>query len=401
MLLALPAALQAQQKVTADEAVALALKNNLHIQAAKLGEQYYQSLRKSNLDFDKTNVGVEYGKINSVANDNRFTISQGIQFPTVYKHQRSINNTNITLSKLSTQQQENELKAQVKAAFYAVLVLQQKEQLLLEADSIYQAFLDKTALRFKTGDVDALEKATAENQRWQISNQLGLLKTDYAVRLNDLKILLNVADPVTPVGSDPVYHLSEIPDTGYIARTPAMALRQQLLERSIQEHKLEKSRLLPSLNLGYNNMSIIGYQRVGNDEKYFGGGDRFSSVSAGIGIPIFSIGQRSRIRAANIFIQQQERELAATRQQLELELGNAAKIYTHHLQLLGNYQSVLLSNATLVIAGANKRMAAGEIGYLEWVMLINQALEMRSNYFNVVEELNNAAFTMEKLSGLN
>jgi cobalt-zinc-cadmium resistance protein CzcA len=399
LLFAAPATLQAQQPITATEAVELALKNNLHIQAAKLGEQYYQSLKKSNLDIDKTNVGIEYGQLNSVANDNRFTISQGIQFPTVYKHQRSINNTNIVLSKISTLQQEYELKAQVRQTFYAILVLQQKKQLLLEADSIYKAFLEKAALRFKAGDIDALEKSTTENQRIQIANQLRILETDEEVKLHQLSTLLNTREKVMPAGAEPVYHLTEMPDSGYLARTPAMAMRQQLLERSVQENKLEKSRLLPTLNLGYNNTSIIGYQRVGNDEKYFGGGDRFSSVSAGVGIPLFSSGQRARIRASNIFIQQQQRELEATQQQLETALRNATDVYNNHLQLLST-QTVLLKNAALMIAGANKRMSAGEIGYLEWVMLVNQALEIRGNYFTLVEELNNAAFMVEKLSGL-
>ena len=400
-LLTSPALVRAQQKITLPEAIHLATKNNLNVQASRLGEQYYRSLKKSNLDFDKTNLGIEYGKINSVANDNRFTVSQGIQFPTVYKHQRSINNTNIALSQIHTRQQENELAALVKQSFYTLLLLHEKELLLRDADSIYQVFLQKTALRFKTGDVDILEKSTAENQRIQIANQLLSLKTDEAVVMNQFRWLLNTPDAVMPVSDSLIYRLSVLPDTGAVTNTPALALRQQLLERSIQENKLEKSRLLPTLNLGYNNMSIIGYQRVGNEEKYFGGGDRFSSVSAGVGIPIFNIGLRSRIKASQVFIQQQQQELQATRQQLGTELQNAVQVYARNLQLLDVYRTTLLNNANLVIINAGKRMVSGEIGYLEWVMLINQALEMRSNYFAVIEQLNNAAFTVEKLSGIN
>lgn len=401
LIFAMPATSHAQQRLTVQEAVDLALKNNLHMQSAKLGEQYYQSLKKSNLDMDKTNVGIEYGKLNSVANDNRFTISQGIQFPTVYKHQRSINNMNIVLSKINTRQQEYELKALVRQTYYALLVFKQKKQLLLEADSIYRAFLEKANLRFKAGDVDALEKSTTENQRLQISNQLSVLQTDEAILHNQLKVLLNTSEAIIPAESDPVYrfHIDEMPDAAAVDRAPVIAMKQQLLERSMQENKLEKSRLLPTLNLGYNNTSIIGYQRIGSEEKYFGGGDRFSSVSAGIGIPLFGSAQRSRIRASGIFIQQQQQELDATRQQLQSELTNAEYVYANRLQLFGTH-TILLNNASLIIAGANKRMAAGEIGYLEWVMLINQALEIRGNYFTVVEELNNAVFTIEKLSAL-
>lgn len=399
LCLSLPFAARAQQPVSLDSALQKALRNNLQVQASRLGEQYYQALKRSNLEFDKTNVGVEYGRINSVANDNRFTVSQGIQFPTVYSRQRAVNNTNILLSKLNTLQKEQEIKAAVKELYYALLVMQQRERLLLEADSMYSIFLQKASLRFKVGDTDVLEKSTAENQRQQIANQLATLRTDYQVALQQFRVLLNEPEVVTPQQEQLVYHLPLLPDTTAIDSTPLVSLQQQLVNRSRQEYRLEKSKLLPSLNLGYNNMSIIGYQRVGNEEQYFGSGDRFSSVSVGVGVPIFNTGQRARIKAGNVQVMQQQRELEATRQQLGNALENALAVYNRNLSLLQNYETVTLRNAKLVIDAANKRMVSGEIGYLDWVILVNQALEMRSSYYSTIEQLNNAAFTVEKLSG--
>ena len=60
-----------------------------------------QSLRKSNVDIDKTLFDFGYGKINSFQNDNRVLISQNIQFPGVYKSQGDINKTNLVMSELS------------------------------------------------------------------------------------------------------------------------------------------------------------------------------------------------------------------------------------------------------------------------------------------------------------
>ncbi|CAL1519826.1 CusA/CzcA family heavy metal efflux RND transporter [Chitinophaga sp. MM2321] len=401
LALMIPAALPAQQKVSLQQSLDLALKNNLHMQVSRLGEQYYRSLKKSHLDLDKTMAGFEYGKFNSISNDNRFSVSQGIEFPAVYKHQRAINEINIGISETTTRFKEVELKAQVKKVFYALVVLQQKENLLQEADSIYTAFMQKAALRFKVGDTDALEKATAENQRWQIANQLSLLRTDYDILLQQFRMLLNTPDVVVPEQDSLIYQLTVLPDTGSLAATPVITLQQQQLEQRIRENKLEKSRLLPTLNLGYNNMSIIGYQLVGTEERYYGRGDRFSSVNVGLGIPIFSTGQRARIRASNILVQQQQGELAATQQQLSTEMLTALRTYSRHRELVRTYQSVLLHNASTIINGANKRLSSGDTGYLDWVILINQALEMRNSYFTVVEQMNESAFTVEKLSGTN
>lgn len=396
LLFLLPAGMQAQQKVSVREAVDLALKNNLNIRASRLSEQYYRSLTKP--DIDKTTVGAEYGKINSQANDNRFSISQGIQFPTVYKHQRSINNTNINISEHTTRLRENDLKAAVKQSFYALLVMQQKEHLLIEADSLYRSFLQKAELKFKAGDVDALEKATAENQRLQIGSQLALLQSDYEQELSHFRVLLN-NEAVTPANDSIIYLLSALPES--IDHSPVVSLQQEEITRSTQEYKLEKSRLLPSFNLGYNNMSIIGYQRIGTEEKYFGGSDRFSSVNLGIGIPLFGGAQRSRIKASDILVQQKQQQLDATRQQLNTELINAVRTYTRNRQLIDTYNVSILKNADIVISGVTKRLTGGEIGYLEWVILVNQALELRSNYFSVADQLNQSAFTVERLSGIN
>ncbi|MFY0254077.1 CusA/CzcA family heavy metal efflux RND transporter [Chitinophaga sp. 30R24] len=401
LLLLLPMALPAQTKVTLQQSLDMAMKNNLQIQTSKLGEQYYQALRKSHLDIDKTNVGVEYGKINSVANDNRLTVSQGIQFPTVYKQQRAINRLQTDISKLNTRQRELELMAQVKETFYRLLVLQQKGQLLEEADSIYNAFMQKAALRFKVGDTDLLEKTTAENQRWQIANQLSLLRTDYDIQLELFRILLNSPSSLIPVADSMIYQLQELPDTSLPVQTPQVLLKQQEVQLGVLEKKLEQSRLLPSFNAGYNNMSIIGYQRIGDQEKYFGGSSRFSSFSIGVGIPVFTIGQRARIQASNVLLEQRRLELVATRQQLSAELYQAIKTYTHHRELVRAYRSILLNNAATIIDGANKRLRGGDTGYLEWVILVNQAMEIRSSYFTVVEQLNQSAFTVEKLSGIN
>jgi cobalt-zinc-cadmium resistance protein CzcA len=140
---------------------------------------------------------------------------------------------------------------------------------------------------------------------------------------------------------------------------------------------------------------------VGNDEKYFGSGDRFSSVNVGISLPILTFGQRAKIRANNVMVQQREKELEAAKQQYQTELFQAINTYDRNRELLGTYQSVLLKNSATVIEAANKRFQSGDTGYLEWVILVNQALDMRSSYFNVIEQLNQSAITVEKLSGVN
>ncbi|MBB6500194.1 CusA/CzcA family heavy metal efflux RND transporter [Pedobacter cryoconitis] len=388
----------AQQKISLQTSVDSALKNNASLKVSKTEVGYYRALKKSNLDLEKTNATFEYGKFNSIANDNRFSISQAIQFPGVYKHQGSINQTNIKISEIDLAQRELVIINLVKQTFYRLLVLQQKKALLLETDSLYSKFLQKTKQRFKTGDVDVLEQTTAENQRFQIYNQLQLLDTDYQVLKNRFKVLLNTEYEIEPASDPVIYHLTALPDTSYLGRSPAMRLQQEQVELARHQLKLEKSKLMPTFNAGYNSSTIIGWQTTGqNIEKYYSNHNRFSSVTVGIGIPVFWGAQRSRIQASNLLIRQRKEEADVVVQQLQSGLQDAIRIYNQSSRMVKSYQETLLPNAKSIIHTATLKLDAGEVGYLDWVILINQAIQIRSEYFNTVQQLNEAAFEVEKI----
>ncbi|HLO79614.1 MAG TPA: CusA/CzcA family heavy metal efflux RND transporter [Chitinophagaceae bacterium] len=403
LVLLLPVVIaNAQQKVTLPEALDSAKKNNLSLQASKTQVAYSQALKTTNRDIDKLNVGFEYGRYNSLQNDNRFSISQGIQFPGVYKRLGEVNQVNVRLSETNLMQNEIEIKSHIKSVFYQLLVLQQKRGLLEEADSIYKKFLDKTRERLNAGDVDMLELSTAENQRQQIANQLQMLNVDYKVLLNRLSVLINMPQVPEPVADSIVYPLKIIPDTSFLNTSPFLKYRQQLIELSEAQHMFEKRKLYPTFNAGFNTTTIIGWQATGqNTEQYFSSGKRFNSVTAGIGVPLFSKAQRSRINAAEVLSVQRRQELDAAKQQLNADLNNALTVYQRDIQLLQSYRKIILPGASSVINTATNKLNAGEIGYLNWVILVNQAIQSRTEYYNTVHQLNEAAIEIERISALN
>ena len=54
-----------------------------------------------------------------------------------------------------------------------------------------------------------------------------------------------------------------------------------------------------------------------------------------------------------------------------------------------------------MIETASKKLNAGEISYLEWVMIINQAIQIQNEYFNYIQQLNDGAIEIEKISANN
>lgn len=402
VLILISSASNAQNNISLNAAIDSSLKNNASLKVASMEVNYYQALKKSHLDFEKTLFDFGYGKINGFQNDNRITVTQNIQFPAVYKSLGAINKTNFAISELSKLQKEIELKAAVKSHFYNLLLLQRRRQLLLNADSIYTSFASKAKQRFEAGNTDILEKITAESQLAQISNQLQLLNTGYEVLLNQFNILINTKTVQIPFAENNIIELQRIPDLLSVPETPQMKLSQEKISLAENQLKLEKGKLQPSFNLGYVSSTIMGWQPITqNEEKYFGQGYRFNAFNMGLSIPLFSTAQRSRIAAGGISVQKNKLEQLAGQQQLTSNLSNLVTQYLQNKKLITQYQQSILPNTNILIETASKKLTAGEIGYLEWVMIINQAIQIQSEYFNYVLQLNEGAIEIEKISSNN
>jgi cobalt-zinc-cadmium resistance protein CzcA len=399
MLLLFGQASFAQNKISLSAAIDTALKNNTSLRASNLNVDYYNALRKSNVDIDKTLFDFGYGKINSFQNDNRVLVSQNIQFPSVYKSQGDINRSNRAISELSKLTNEIELKSLVKNKYYQLLVLQNKKQLLIQADSIYSAFVTKANQRYNAGGADILEKVTAESQLTQISNQLQILSLSFESNLNEFNYLINGTNSYTPASDKLEISLTQLPDVYAIQQTPVVQMGEQKVVLAENQQKLEKGKLQPSFNVGYSSSTIIGWQpTTQGSESYFGSNHRFGAINLGLSLPIFSTAQKSKIAASKVQIEQNKLESLALQQQLSSNFKNLLSAYLQNKKLVIAYQKNMLPNATLLIETAGRKINAGEITYLEWVMIINQAIQIKSEYLNYIQQLNENAIELEKLT---
>ncbi len=116
---------------------------------------------------------------------------------------------------------------------------------------------------------------------------------------------------------------------------------------------------------------------------------------------MFFAGQKSRIKAANVKIAQKQQELESVRQQLTAALQEARNNYQQYKNLIKSYQEEMLPNARQIINTSTEKLNAGEIDYLNWAVLVNQAIQIRSEYFNVVAQINEAAFEIEHINAIN
>ena len=385
----------AQQTIDLQSAIDMALKNNLLVKNENLQAEYQKKLKAAAVDIPQTNLTGEYGQINSIYKDTKFGISQSISFPTVYAKQRSLQNENYKNSVLNIAVKEAELKKQVSEVFYLLIYLQQKQKILLQNDSVYSSFLEKANLRFSLGESNVLETTTAETQRGQIAIQLNQLKNDVEIAQLQFQLLLNTISVFTPLAENPKIDFTALLDTSAINNHPQIKVLQQQKQISLVNKQLEKSKLLPELNFGFNTQSIQG---TGPDNVWYSKSDRFNFIQFGVGIPLFFFSQKAKISSAKTLELISENNYQIGLQTMKNELQSVFKQYQTHLQTVNYFESTALKNANTITKTANQQFANGDINYLEWTMLINNAISIQSNYIDAVKEFNQTIIQLNYLT---
>ncbi|MBE9583578.1 CusA/CzcA family heavy metal efflux RND transporter [Mucilaginibacter sp. JRF] len=386
------------EPISLSNAINTALQKNLQAQGAALNERAEQIRRKTSFDLPKTQISGEYGQINSILNDTKFGVSQAISFLTVYSNQRRALNENYLSAQAQTALSKQEVKSNVRRLYYDWVLLYQKQKLLQYADSLYALFEKKTNLRFKVGEANVLEKTTAEAHRQQIANQLRMLSTDMDITLAQFNIWLG--DSVHYVPAVDTVRLVYNPTNNNTADLPQLQLLDHQTEAAKWRWKTEKARLLPEFFVGYNNQSIAGNQVVQGQDAYFNTSRRFNFVSAGISVPLFFGAQSAKASVAKVEWQISQKRTQFALLQVQTEQANAAKQVTKYATSVDYFEAKGLNNANTIISTADKQFVGGEIDYLQWVILIDQAINIKSEYLDALNNYNQAVVQAQKVNNL-
>ncbi len=384
----------AQNSITLQTAIDLAMKNNLSVKNEKLKAEYQQKLIKSSVNIPQTNFSAESGQINSSYTDSRYGISQSFSFPTVYSNQKKVLNEEWKTAVLSVSLKEAEIRKAVTQIFYGIIYLRDKEILLQKADSSYSEFLNKTNLRLASGESNILEKTTAETQRGNIQLQLKMLQNDIELSKLQFQLLVNSPSYLEPQSLERKIIFSSKSDSSIVTDHPLLKILQQQKLAASANTKLEKSKLLPNIGFGYYSMSIIG---TGADNMVYNSSTRFNSAQISLGIPIFFGSQKARVNGSKVVETIAENNLLQQMRLFNSEYQHALMLYQTNLQAVSYFEKTALLNSKIIQETAGKQFTNGDINYLDWVILTNQSIAIRANYLEAVKALNESIITINYL----
>ena len=379
-----------QQQLTLDQAIDIALRNNLQISSSELEVMSAQSMRKSSFELPKTDISVQYGQFNSINNDLSFSINQVIPFPTHYSAKADVFDAKIELSKLNRDAAENTIKSKVRSAYHTIAFLSEYRARLLGLDSAYAGFVSAASLRYATGESNLLEKTTAEAKHGGLRQKLRQNEAGLSSAYGYMKSLLNTADSIIftmPVKYEPLV-LDNATDTSLLGKNPELRSLYQAALVIENERKMESANLLPDLSVGYSNQSIIGLQNVDGSEVYYDAGKRFQSFNIGIAIPMTFFNSSQKSESLDYLKKSQQREADSERLRMKSQLETALLNYSQQMSEYEYYQTSALPNAETMINTASVSFRSGEIGYVEYVQGLENAEEIRLGYLECINRIN-------------
>jgi cobalt-zinc-cadmium resistance protein CzcA len=379
-----------------EEAIDIGLKNNGYMRSSQMNVELLKVAEKSAVNIDQTDFNVQYGQYNSFENDFGFDVSQSFEFPTVYSTQKKLAKKKTTEGEIKLSAVANDLRREIKVAWYELAFDYEKLDLLKFQDSLYSEFLHAATVRYEAEEGTYLEKVSAETQLMQIQNELSLIEVDISIQEQKLKMLLNDSSNVViiPDKFDKM-ELNATLNSELIQANPNLRAIQQQIILAQAEKSVNKAKMLPNLSIGYFNQSMIGSQTVNGNIATTS--DRFSGVQGGISIPLFFGSYKAQIKMSEIKSEIAEVNAeyfqTALTSQYEQALNEVLKLQGS----LNYYEESALSHAELIIENAQKSFLNGAINYIEYFQSIRQALDVKINYINTVKGFNNAVININHL----
>ncbi|HET9569904.1 MAG TPA: CusA/CzcA family heavy metal efflux RND transporter [Bacteroidales bacterium] len=384
------------QSIRCDGAIKMALDSNLTVRSAKYTVDMERALKGASIDIGKTAIEGQYGQFNSATKDNGLTISQSFAFPTVYINQRKLANSKIKSSEWQQKVSQLEIATQVKQLYWQLAYLHSLKTLQLEQDRLFGGFVKVAEWRAEAGETGSLEKMTARSQAQEIKNQFRNTNSDIAVCQHKLQTLLNSSQPVSTADTV-LIPLSFTPSAEAIAQHPSLGLAHQEVAVAATEKKLERSRMLPDLSIGYFSQTIDG--TLDANGIAFRNGYRFNGIQAGISLPLWAAPNIARIKAAGISEAMARTNSENFSKSLSSSYEELLQEFTTLKSSVAYYEQQAVPEALMIVDHSTRNYQTGNLSYLDYVLSLGRAYDIRKNYLEALNGLNQTIIQLQYLTG--
>jgi len=367
------------REISVERAVEIAVENNLGLKASAQRIDQSQQLIGTAIDLNKTEVYFSRDQNNLAPNNvplNVWGVSQNFQLPAVYRAQRDVLQSKSKLTEDQYQLDTRKVIKEVHKVYYEIVYWQQMLKNFDYMDSLYTTFEYVANRRFEQGESNYLEKLTAETKKKEISirkNQIQeSIQRSYVVLDQWLQ-----SDSSYLVSDDSLVRIPLIPlDT---IDHPMLNYYASAIMLSDQVMTLEKQRLLPDLNASV----FLGTNNGSGTRSYLG-------FQVGAAIPLWRRSQKSRIESTRIGTNILDSESRNYKTQLASKYEVLQSDMRQFEEEVNYYESMGRKLSTETVFHANKAYQSGEINFLQYTQLLENAKTIELDYLKSLYHYNMA-----------
>lgn len=328
-------------------------RNNKSIQSNKKYWEAKQSEFKTGLTPYDPQVEYDYmfGSPVGAGNQRDFSITQRLDFPTVYKRKKELSSQQIAQTTLQQQVYRQNVLLDAKLHFLQIVYLNKKSAELNRRQLNTQKLVTDYQKKLDQGDVIILDVNKARLQLLNIQNEVKLNENEKQVLLTKVSEL-NGGIPVTI--NDTLYPVVPfIPDFEKLdstieANDPILKVYEQEKKILQQQIAVQKAMNLPKIEMGYHSQGILG--------------QNYRGVHAGVIIPLWE--NKNKINAIKSNLEYAASNEETHRLNHRLENKQSYDLLDVRLKIVTEYKELLstLNNTALL----NKALSLGQITIIQY-----------------------------------
>jgi len=367
---------QAQQTVTMDEAVTMAMENYPTVKAAELGIAKAKALKGTAWDLGNTQVFTGADEVGNNNNPTYTTIGVGQTNIDVFgiASKSKLNKIAVKVAKSTAELTNLKLKEQVKRSWIKAYVSKSLYKSYVSIDSVYSGLSKALDLRYKTELISKLEHSLTTNEGSLIQLKTTQAYTNYQIALQELNKWL-LASELLDVNDLDLgdFDTNSITTETELSSHPLQLYWDNQLAEATAQKKVANSQFLPKLSGQY------GFQKIGEQSG-------FSSYQLGIQIPLVFMKTKAKAKAAKINEQLIAQENKAKAIELSSSYCNLLNTFTQSKVNWNYYKSQALPLAVEQRNGAVLLYKEGAIDYLSFLQNMKSAIELEVKTWQVLEE---------------
>ena len=374
----------AQQTVSLEEAVTIALENNPRLKTATASIERSRASRGESWEVSPTTFNYSWGQINGeTRNDNQMEITQSLGSLLTPFYKNALVNRQVATGEYYRDLVKKEITAEVKRAWayyqYAFHLCALYKEQIEWAGRLRKA----SQLRYEQGDITLLERNMSSTLVADLQTRLSQAEEELQLAARRFSWTCYSDSPLLPMDTTLVL---------FPARVAEIAPSDIHLNyfRSVADEKkamlrIERSRFFPELSVGYVRQKIAPLSGL-------------DSWMVGISFPVLFFPQHSRVRQAKIDSYIARTEAESNIRQLNNKVEELSVALRKEGEHIRYYTTGALPEADALLKSATVQFKESETDITQFVQSLNAAREIRRGYIEAVYAYNISALELELYS---